>query len=641
MQGRDELREKLERLDLVLKAAQIGVWHLDLVNNKREFDDQAFRLLGLDKESFTGTPEEYFGVVHPEDRAKIRSALARAIENDEPYLSEYRVILPDGSIRYITGRGKVVRDPTGRAVRMHGIHWDITDDKRAERALAKSEERFKRLVQNSNDIICLLDGNGSFASVSGPLERITGYRPEDVQGTNAFDLIHPDDVENVKEVFGEAVRQPGRSRVVEYRYRIKDGNWISVEAVGTNLLDDPVVQAVVVAVRDISERKKLQEQLQQAMKMEAIGRLAGGVAHDFNNILTVISGNVGLARRQLSSSDPLADCLDQVMKASDSAAALTRQLLAFSRKQIIEPRVLNLNDLVDNMQQMLVRVIGENVTLRTVLCDDLGSVKVDPGQFEQVLVNLAVNARDAMVNGGCLTIETANQLLDERYCATHPEAQPGDFVVLAVSDTGQGMSEEVQEHLFEPFFTTKEKGQGTGLGLATIFGAVKQAGGSIDVFSEPGRGTAFRIFLPLVEMKAEKLTRERQSLDLPTGNETILLVEDEESVRKVAIAILKELGYRPIEARNGDEALMHVERSGTKIDLLMTDIVMPGMNGKQLSERVRRLHPAMKVLFTSGYAEDSIVHHGVVEADLNFIGKPYSIRALASKIRGILGPRKE
>lgn len=277
-----------------------------------------------------------------------------------------------------------------------------------------------------------------------------------------------------------------------------------------------------------------------------------------------------LARMGLSPSDPLTRCLDSIMKASDSAASLTRQLLAFSRKQIISPKVLNLNELVHNIRQMLGRLIGENIELKTVLADDLGSVKVDPGQFEQVLVNLAVNARDAMQEGGKLTIETADLSLDERYCATHPEARPGDYVLLAVSDTGHDMSDEVKEHLFEPFFTTKSPGHGTGLGLATTFGVVKQAGGLIEVHSDPGRGTTFKIFLPRLEKQAEKLTREEISNNMLKGTETVLLVEDEESVRQVASAILKGFGYKTIEARNGEEALMLAEKHPGRIDLLTT-----------------------------------------------------------------------
>ena len=640
-QKSEALREDLERLDLALQSANLGVWHLDIIKNRRDFDEQAFLLLGLDPETFTGTHEEYLRVVHPDDHDKIKTALERSIEHNVPYASEYRVIWPDGSIHYIAGRGKIVRDEAGRAVKMHGIHWDITENKKAEEARAESEERFRRLIQNSNDIIDLLDEKGVQKHISGPSERVLGYKPEELAGKSASEFIHSDDLESVKKMFTELVQQPGAVRTVEYRHQHKNGKWISLEAVGSNLLHDPIVKAVVVNIRDISERNRLQEQLQQALKMEAIGRLAGGVAHDFNNILTVISGNVDLARIALNRADPLIRYLDNAMKASDSAASLTLQLLAFSRKQIIEPKILNLNDLVLNVRQMLVRLIGENIELNISLArEELGSVRIDPGQFEQVLVNLAVNARDAMPQGGKLVIETANITLDEIYCSDHAQAQPGNFVMLAVSDTGHGMSEDVKEHIFEPFFTTKNVGHGTGLGLATIFGIVKQSSGTIEVYSEVGNGTTFRICLPLVEKRAEKLTKERLPVDILKGSETIMFVEDNSSVRQVGAMILNDLGYKTIEARNGDEALMLAERHTGQIHLLMTDIIMPGINGRELSERLTKLYPDMKILFTSGYTENIIVHHGILDSSLNFIGKPYSLQPLASKIREVLGPLK-
>jgi CheY-like chemotaxis protein len=374
------------------------------------------------------------------------------------------------------------------------------------------------------------------------------------------------------------------------------------------------------------------------MKMEAVGRLAGGVAHDFNNLLTSIICNVELAEQELNASDPLVQYLSEVNRAAQSAASLTRQLLAFSRKQIIEPKVLNLNYLVGNIQKMMTRLIGEDIELRTILAKELGSVKVDAGQFEQVLVNLAVNARDAMPEGGVLIIETANIDLDADYSLHHPHTQPGKYIMLAVSDTGHGMSEEVKEHLFEPFFTTKGKGRGTGLGLATTFGAVKQAGGSIEVYSEVDRGTTFKIYLPRIDEQAATLARTTPSLDLLHGTETILVVEDEPGVREMALKILKRFGYTTLHAPSGEDAFILAAKFADRIDLLLTDVVMPGMNGRELAERITLLHPEMKVLFTSGYTENVIVHHGVIEENLNFIGKPYSPQGLAQKIREVLGP---
>jgi nitrogen-specific signal transduction histidine kinase/CheY-like chemotaxis protein len=389
------------------------------------------------------------------------------------------------------------------------------------------------------------------------------------------------------------------------------------------------------------ERKALENQLQQAMKMEAVGRLAGGVAHDFNILLTAILGSIELARLDVAKTEPVAGTLDTIDEAARSAAALVRQLLAFSRRQIIEPKVLNLNDLVASLQRMAARLIGEDITMRSRLAPDLGSVSVDPGQFEQVLLNLVVNARDAMPDGGTLRLETANASLDEHYCATHSQVRPGPYVMLAVSDTGVGMDPAVKQRLFEPFFTTKPVGKGTGLGLATIFGAVKQAGGTIEVYSEPGQGSTFKVYLPRVAASPEESARETAPSGIPRGQETILLVEDETCVRDVALAVLRRLGYTVLTAADGAEGLARAAVHEGPIHLLMTDVVMPGMNGREMAERLLQQRPEVKVLFTSGYTEDIVVHHGVLDARLEFIGKPYSLSALASKVREILdGPKQ-
>lgn len=630
------LRKSEERLKATLDAAQMVAFEIHVDGSHREVGP-VDKLFGRPAGYSHPTLSDLFAAIHPEDRENVQSMMASALRGESGYDVQFRVFQEDGAVRWIEATGALQRDGKGNPVRILGMARNVTRRQAAEEALRRSEERFRRMIRNSNDIIALVDGNNRLTSVSGPLEKVLGYGPEEVKGAFFLDFVHPEDQEEVGKATSEIIRGPEESRILEFRVRHKDGKWVSVEAVSSNLLKDPSVKAIVSNIRDVTERNRLREQLQQAMKMEAVGRLAGGVAHDFNNILTVVTGNVELARMSLSPSDPLIRCLDQITKASDSAASLTRQLLAFSRKQIIEPKVLNLNELVGNVQQMLGRLIGENVELRTALDSGLASVKVDPGQFEQVLVNLAVNARDAMPDGGRLVVETANATLDEGYCATHPTASPGEYVLLAVSDTGHGMTARVKEHLFEPFFTTKGKGHGTGLGLATTFGVVRQAGGSIEVYSEEGRGTSFKIYIPAVKERAEKLVKETRTLDTLKGNETILLVEDEESVRKLALAMLKNLGYRVIEARDGEEALMLADRHGGKIDLLMTDIVMPGINGRELSERLTRAYPAMKTLFTSGYTEDVIVRHGVIDSQLNFIGKPYSLQGIARKIREALG----
>jgi CheY-like chemotaxis protein/two-component sensor histidine kinase len=360
------------------------------------------------------------------------------------------------------------------------------------------------------------------------------------------------------------------------------------------------------------------------------------VAHDFNNILTVITGYSELLLQKVGKGSPMRGELEEINRAGDRAASLTRQLLAFSRKQIIEPKVVRLDRLVTELLSMLSRLIGENIELQTITGKSPASVKIDPGQFQQILMNLVVNARDAMPGGGKIVIETGNVDLDADYCVLHPYVTPGRFVMLSVSDTGQGMSKEVKAHIFEPFFTTKERGSGTGLGLATTYGAVKQSGGSIEVYSEVGAGTTFKIYLPRVEEEAKTPVNDTRPPDLPEGTETILLVEDEDTVRALGFHILGELGYRVMQARNGEEAIALAARRGERIDLLLTDVVMPGMSGGELARRMVLHRQEMKVLFTSGHTDDAIVHQGVLDEGVLFLGKPFSPEGLARKVREVL-----
>jgi signal transduction histidine kinase len=382
--------------------------------------------------------------------------------------------------------------------------------------------------------------------------------------------------------------------------------------------------------------RQSEEQLLQSQRLEAVGQLAGGIAHDFNNLLTVITGYSGMELKAMAADDPSRPRIQEISNAADRAASLTRQLLAFSRKQVLQPKVFDLNSVVPEMEKMLKRMIGENIKLSTTLEPNLGNVKADPGQMEQVIMNLVVNSRDAMPSGGQLTIETANVHLDEAFARNHVAVVPGDYVLLAVSDTGTGMDEETQRHVFEPFFTTKAVDKGTGLGMSTVYGIVKQSGGSIWVYSKIGEGTTVKIYLPRVSERAEELKPALTAEDIPQGTETILLVEDARMVRNLAIEILMGNGYQVLEATNGREALRVSEQSQGPIHLLLTDVVMPGMSGRELANRLVALHPEMRVLYMSGYTEDTIVHHGVLEEGINFIPKPFSPDALALKVREVI-----
>jgi signal transduction histidine kinase len=488
------------------------------------------------------------------------------------------------------------------------------------------------------------DGKSAFPWSSPGMNMIYEVTPEEVRddATPAFGRLHPEDYDRVAEAIFESARTLQtfycEFRVVLPRQGLR---WRSSHAQPERMADGGtlwhgIIIDVTERVQAEAQNLKLQEQLQQAMKMEAVGRLAGGIAHDFNNLLTAIIGNTELTNTELASKDTVLEALTEIRKAADSAAALTRQLLAFSRKQLIEPRVLDANELVTSLQKMLTRLIGEDIELKTSLGRMPCVAKIDPGQFEQILVNLAVNARDAMPFGGTMTIETAEVELDAAYCARHEPSQPGHYVMIAVSDTGHGMPDEVRAHLFEPFFTTKDQGKGTGLGLATIFGAVKQAGGSIDVYSERGHGTTFKIYLPRAENSTLASNASTREPDVPCGNETILLVEDQEVVRRLAFKILKRLGYKVLQADNGATALHLVENHPHTIHVLLTDVVMPGMSGPELAERSRALRPDMQVLYTSGYTENAISHHGVLDSGVNFIAKPYVPATLAQKLRLLL-----
>ncbi|HEY0321200.1 MAG TPA: response regulator [Pyrinomonadaceae bacterium] len=390
-------------------------------------------------------------------------------------------------------------------------------------------------------------------------------------------------------------------------------------------------------VRLLESERAQAEQLRQSQKLESVGQLAGGIAHDFNNLLTAINGYSELTLRRLQTADPLRQNIVEIKKAGDRAASLTRQLLAFSRKQVLQPKVLDLNSIVSDLEKMLCRLIGEDLELRTVLEPQLGSIKADPGQIEQVLMNLTVNARDAMPHGGKLIIETENVYLDKDYAGQHIAVNPGPYVMLAVSDTGTGMDEKTRARIFEPFFTTKEAGKGTGLGLSTVYGIVKQSGGNIWVYSEVGRGTSFKVYLPRVDEGAQEYKRSAEPEEAIQGAETILLAEDDDMVRKLASEVLSLYGYQVLEAANGGAALLICERHKEPIHLLVTDVIMPEMSGRELANRLSQLRPEMKVLYMSGYTDNAIVHQGVLDEETHFIQKPFAPDALARKVREVLG----
>ena len=513
------------------------------------------------------------------------------------------------------------------------------DRKRAEATLRVTQERLRQVTASSTAVLYATAVTGETFRptwVTENITRIMGYDPAEALGPTWWtDHLHSEDRDPVLAAVPSILSRDHLA--FEYRFRHKDGSyhWIHDEA---RLTRDSAGRPVEVfgSWVDITERKALEMQLLQAQKMEAVGLLAGGVAHDFNNVLTAIGGYAELVREDLPGEDARRHDVEEILRATERAATLTRQLLAFSRRQVLAPRVLDLNGVVAGVDNMLRRLIGADVELRTALAPELGAVRADPGQLEQVIMNLVVNARDAMPRGGKLTLETANAELDESYALEHPAVVAGPYVMLAVSDSGVGMDAATQARVFEPFFTTKEKGKGTGLGLATVYGIVKQSGGNIWLYSEPGRGTTFKIYLPRVDQPPEQPAAAPAPRAAPRGSETVLLVEDDEAVRALARKMLAAHGYTVLAAASGAEALKLAADHTGPIHLLVTDVVLPGMSGRELATRFQSVRPGLKVLYTSGYTDDAVVHHGVLDPGIAFLQKPFTSGTLARKVRETL-----
>ena len=586
-------------------------------------DEQLALTLGAD--AFILKPTEA-----GEFMARVQAVLATApsqsqqLENDPAQLKQYNQVL----IR------KLEHKMTQLDQRNRRMEADAKAREVAEVALQESDQRFRQLAENIDDIFWLRDpAKPELIYVSPAYEQVFGRTIERVLVDEA---VHVDDRERLTQSLPQQltggwdqtyriVRPDGAVRWVRSRaYPVRDG-------LGH-------VYRVAGVTRDITEHRNLEDQFRQAQKMEAVGRVAGGIAHDFNNLLTVILSYTSLILDRLKPGEPIRDDLTEVLRAGERAAELTGQLLAFSRQQVLQPRVLELSRVVLGMEKMLSRLLGGDVELSFLSSQPGGKVHADPSQLEQIVMNLAINARDAMPRGGKLTVEVADVELDATYTTGRPELQAGPYVMLAVTDTGTGMDAATRERIFEPFFTTKELGKGTGLGLSTVFGIVKQSQGHIHVYSELGRGTSFKVYLPRTDRPLDGLVAAPPPPTSLQGSETILLVEDDDQVLEVNRAILKRNGYHVLDARNGEEALLLSEKFGAKIDLLLTDVVMPRMSGRELAKRLEPSRPEMRVLFVSGYTQGTIVHHGVLEAGISFLQKPITPDALLRKLRAMLTP---
>jgi two-component system, cell cycle sensor histidine kinase and response regulator CckA len=620
------LRDSESNLLAAQAIAHVGNWSWDIVNDVVAWSPELFAIFGVSRASFNFKVAAVAKLIHPDDVWRHEKCIADMFAGKpfEPF--EYRVVRPDSSERVVQVLGGVLeRDLTGRPHRMSGVVLDVTERRGAE-------ERFYKAFNACPEPITIATmSEGRYLDVNESFLRVTGYRREEVIGRTSLHLKfweRPEDRATLIEV----LRKHGSVRDMEITFHTKSGE----QRTGLDSADVIEIagqKCIIAFFKDITERKFLEEQLRLAQKMEAVGRLSGGIAHDFNNLLGVIIGYSELLEERLPQTDRLHNMSQQITKAAQSAASLTRQLLAFSRQQVLEPKILDLNAVILDLQQMLRRLIGEDIDLGTALGPALGHVKADQGQIQQVILNLVVNARDAMPDGGKLTLETANVDLDEDYARRHPPVLAGSYVLLAVTDTGVGIDAETQSHVFEPFFTTKAIGKGTGLGLATVYGVVKQSGGYIWVYSEPGQGTTFKVYLPRSGEAACREEAVAGSMASLRGTETILLVEDEEALRDLTRSLLVDSGYTVLEAKAPAQAIEIVRNYRESIDLLLSDVVMPGMSGPDLAKHLAQLRPYMKVCYMSGYTGHSALRRGLLDSHSNVLQKPFTREKLLRYVR--------
>ncbi len=601
-------------------------------------------MLGVSPQEAMQDSAALLDLIHPDDREAFVGKVVQSAQTLKPFHETIRAVI-DGRTIWIECRSIPERMDDGGTL-WDGFFVDVTERVQAEESLKEAILRQNQAVKAGNVGLWDWDLKTNKVHYSAEWKRQIGYEDHEISDDleEWQSRVHPDDLAPTVEKVQQSIAEVRKNHRVEFRFRHRDGSYRWILAQAAILQDENGRPSRMVGSHiDLTGRKqmeaekaRLEQQIVQGQKLDSIGKLAGGIAHDYNNMLNVILGYSEDLLERLHPEDPMRESVNEIVEASKRSASLTRQLLAFSRKQPLRPEVLDLNRVVKDQERMLQRIIGEDIELKVLLAEKLDRVEVDPSQIMQVILNMASNARDAMPRGGILTIETENVVLDEDYARNHAGVAPGAYVMLSVTDTGCGMDEETREKVFEPFFSTKESGKGTGLGLSTVYGIVKQSRGYIWVYSEPDRGTTFKIYLPATEAEPGSVKFRSGAVDIEGKGEQVLVVEDEPSLQKLCAAMLKKLNYRVTTAANGGEALLLVEEKGLRPDLIITDIVMPEMSGKTLTDRLKKHLPDLKVLYMSGYTDNAIVHHGILDSDAPFIQKPFSRNKLGKAVRQIL-----
>jgi two-component system cell cycle sensor histidine kinase/response regulator CckA len=633
VQAVEALRDGKRKLEDAQQLSQIGYWDNDLELDRIVWSDETYRILGLEKGSVPVTAATLRAVIHPDDRQLQAEATAKARSGDGRYDVEYRVVRPDGEVRTIHSLGDVVRDSSGRLCRAFGVVHDITELKSVERALRASHGLLNAIMEGTTDAVFAKDTGGRYLMMNTAGARFLGKPVEEIIGRTDAEL-YPAAIASEFMERDRQVLESGKSSTFEEEHTVEGATRMYVVTKSVHRDWRGHVIGLVGISSEVTELKGMEKQFREAQKMEAVGRLAGGVAHDFNNLLTVINGHSEMVLNDLPRDHPERESLLEIRKAGDRAAALTHQLLAFSRNQILQPRVVNLNATLRELVKLLCRLIGEDVDLQFIADEHLGMTKVDPMQLDQAIINLAVNARDAMPDGGRLRIETRNIVIDPTDGKTRP-AIPGRYIAVSVSDTGHGMDKATAARVFEPFFTTKKVGKGTGLGLSMVYGFVNQSGGQIEMQTKVGQGTTFTIYLP-ESFESDTVPEKQPAARGAVGVETILLVEDEEAVRNLCRAVLESRGYTVLEARDGKEGLSIAQSYDGTIHLLLSDLIMPRASGREIAEELGSVRPEMRVLFMSGYTDEANLPGTVNKLRGRFLQKPFTPGDLAQKIRDLL-----